>query len=81
MTAIELAQSQIGQDQALDQNLCDRHSLTGDKCSVAGSANVGAWVVLQQEFEVPEQQLRPGLAVHGILDYVIGVVRADKGVC
>ncbi|KAJ6550866.1 hypothetical protein DFH09DRAFT_1168483 [Mycena vulgaris] len=80
LTAIDLAQQQIAEKQDVDEALRARHSLNGPKLCVADGREVGSWVVLHQEVDIPGQPLLPGLALHGILDYLIGVVAASDAV-
>ncbi|KAJ7736885.1 hypothetical protein B0H16DRAFT_1572973 [Mycena metata] len=76
LTAVDLAQQQIGEKGAVDDALCQRHSLVGSKHRDASGRKIGSWVVLQQDVEVEDQLLLPGLALHGIFDYIVGIVSA-----
>ncbi|KAJ7699001.1 hypothetical protein B0H17DRAFT_317295 [Mycena rosella] len=79
LTAIDLAQSMISQNQELDRTLNDRFSIQGPKRRVADSGQaIAAWVVLQHEVEIPNQRLRPELSVHGILDYLLCVMPTSR---
>ncbi|KAJ7146093.1 hypothetical protein C8R44DRAFT_845349, partial [Mycena epipterygia] len=79
LTAIGLAQRLINQNEDVDHSLCERHSLHGPKCHVAGSdRKIGAWVVLHQKVDIPDQILRQGLSFHGTLDCILAVVAASK---
>ncbi|KAJ6571853.1 hypothetical protein B0H19DRAFT_1131569 [Mycena capillaripes] len=79
LTAVELAQAQISADEDIDRVLGDRHALNGRKYHVAGNSSKSqSWVVLLPETDVPDQTVRPGVAFHGTLDYLLGVVDADK---
>ncbi|KAJ7736882.1 hypothetical protein B0H16DRAFT_110892 [Mycena metata] len=78
LTAIDLAQSQMAHDGAVDDAVSTRHALSDPKQTDSNGHQVGSWVVVHQEVEVPSQPLLPGLALHGILDYLIGVVSAKQ---
>ncbi|KAJ6550870.1 hypothetical protein DFH09DRAFT_1366626 [Mycena vulgaris] len=60
LTAVNIAQQQIAEKQDVDEAL----------------RALGSWVVLHQEVDIPDQLLLPGVALHGILDYLVGVVSA-----
>ncbi|KAJ7449580.1 hypothetical protein FB451DRAFT_1287331 [Mycena latifolia] len=78
LTAVDLAQQQIAEKQDVDEALRARHLLTGPKCPDSDGREVGSWVVLHQKVDIPEQLLLPGIALHGILDYLLGVVSASN---
>ncbi|KAJ6551344.1 hypothetical protein B0H19DRAFT_1157291 [Mycena capillaripes] len=78
LTAIELAQKQIAEKPDIDEALRIRHSLTGPKARVSDGHEVGSWIVLHHEVEIPDQYLLPELAMHGVLDFVVAVVSARK---
>ncbi|KAJ7282100.1 hypothetical protein C8J57DRAFT_1219840 [Mycena rebaudengoi] len=78
LTAVELAQRCISEQAEVDERVCGRHHLTGPKWSSdVNGRPVGSRVVLHQEVDIPGQPLLPGVALHGILDYLLGVVPAD----
>ncbi|KAJ7695481.1 hypothetical protein B0H17DRAFT_1198700 [Mycena rosella] len=79
LTAVNLAQQEIGKKPAVDNALRERHVLKDAKCRVDGYPHkIGSWIVLHQEVEIPDQDVRRGLAVHGIIDYLIGVTPAKR---
>ncbi|KAJ7076540.1 hypothetical protein B0H15DRAFT_934263 [Mycena belliarum] len=80
LTAMELAQQQIAESPDVDDALFERHSL--GKCERNGldsdAREVRSWVVLLQELEITDQELLPGMFLHGIFDYLLAVVPAQK---
>ncbi|KAJ6611151.1 hypothetical protein B0H10DRAFT_2057735 [Mycena sp. CBHHK59/15] len=79
LTAINLAQQDIVLDDSVDTTLSQRHSLPDTKCLLDGFSNeIRSWVVLQQEVEIPDQDLKVGLTFHGVLDYILGVVSTTQ---
>ncbi|KAJ7118282.1 hypothetical protein C8R44DRAFT_878892 [Mycena epipterygia] len=80
LTAMELAQQQIAESPDIDDALCARHSLEEFESNSLDSdgREVRSWVVLHQELDIPDQELLPGMFLHGIFDYLLGVVPARK---
>ncbi|KAJ7736889.1 hypothetical protein B0H16DRAFT_1572994 [Mycena metata] len=73
ITAVDLAQQEIANQDAVDQALCARHSLPE-----RGEEEPGSWVVLYRDVDVDPQPLLPGLAMDGILDYLFVVVAEQR---
>ncbi|KAJ6542415.1 hypothetical protein B0H10DRAFT_1381540 [Mycena sp. CBHHK59/15] len=78
LTAINLVQQDIVLDESVDTTLSQRQSLPDTKRLSGFSNEIRSWVVLQQEAEIPDQDLKVGLALHGVIDYILGVVSAKQ---
>ncbi|KAJ6584685.1 hypothetical protein B0H19DRAFT_1249631 [Mycena capillaripes] len=85
LTAIRLAQREILNKDELDKLLAERHKRPGEiwqpsvstKLTDVGKA-VRSWVVFEPQIDISDQDLGSGRVVHGILDYIIGVVSAQQ---
>ncbi|KAJ7071895.1 hypothetical protein B0H15DRAFT_935119 [Mycena belliarum] len=73
LTAMELAQQQIAESSDVDDALCERHKLQRN-CLDSDAREVRSWVVLLQELDIKDQELLPGMFLHGIFDYLLAVV-------
>ncbi|KAJ7150303.1 hypothetical protein C8R46DRAFT_1124559 [Mycena filopes] len=84
IAAIRLAQDELARHEELDIALAQRHysefeSEPTHKCEAhPGSGSARNWVVLHQNLDVPAQNVLPQLELHGILDYLVGVVPANE---
>lgn len=70
----------------LDKQLVKRFQRLGEPWNAtesliltASGRSVRSWVVLQPEVRIADQQVAPGTAFHGVLDYVIGIAPAEEG--
>ncbi|KAF8180234.1 hypothetical protein K438DRAFT_1768472 [Mycena galopus ATCC 62051] len=71
---LSLWHRRIKDDRSTDAALCERHKLPPS----TNAAKLRSWVVVHQEVEIPDQQLLPTLAAHGVLDYMVGVASAQR---
>ncbi|KAF8153608.1 hypothetical protein K438DRAFT_1987574 [Mycena galopus ATCC 62051] len=75
LSAVTLAQKRIKDDRSIDAVLCERHKLPPS----TNAPKLRSWVVVHQEVEIPDQHLLPTLAAYGVLDYMVGVASAQRG--
>lgn len=74
LTAIRLSQRRIIQEDAVDKDLAERHSFSHRPVQPQGiGKKISTWILIQPEVTVPDQDLKPQFAVHGVLDYLIGM--------
>ncbi|KAJ6576681.1 hypothetical protein DFH09DRAFT_366019 [Mycena vulgaris] len=72
IAAIEIAQDEVASNDFVDKSLGQRHGFdVADKKKYPG---VQSWLLLHQEVKIPDQDLKVGLAFHGVLDYMVAVV-------
>ncbi|KAF8172401.1 hypothetical protein K438DRAFT_1772756 [Mycena galopus ATCC 62051] len=76
LTAIDLAQKEIEQQTSVDEDLRANHSLSALKSSFLYGPPVHSWVILHQEVSIPDQQMLPSLALHGMIDYLVEIISA-----
>ncbi|KAJ7219874.1 hypothetical protein B0H12DRAFT_313525 [Mycena haematopus] len=76
LTAVDLAQKQIEENSVVDQQLRATHSLSDRKLGRSNRPPVHSRAVLHQEVSIPDQEMLPSLAFHGIIDYLLAVISA-----
>ncbi|KAJ6576678.1 hypothetical protein DFH09DRAFT_1361569 [Mycena vulgaris] len=72
VAAIEMAQDEVASNDFVDKSLSKRHGFdVDDKKKYPG---VQSWILLYQEVNIPDQDLKVGLSCHGILNYMVAIV-------
>ncbi|KAJ6584102.1 hypothetical protein DFH09DRAFT_266625 [Mycena vulgaris] len=80
LAAIDIAQQELSSDPTLDNEVCERYEFQRPerpkRC--LPSDKLRSWILMNQEVTIPDQDLKAGLAFHGIPDYMVSVVNAAK---
>ncbi|KAJ7503306.1 hypothetical protein B0H11DRAFT_2357385 [Mycena galericulata] len=82
LSAVQIAQQLIIDDDVVDKDLAGRHSFKQRPVKLPGiGKEIRNWILLEHDVAVPDLDVKPNVVVHGILDYVVGVVATDAKVC
>ncbi|KAJ7471955.1 hypothetical protein FB451DRAFT_311656 [Mycena latifolia] len=71
IAVIAMAQREVASNDSLDQDLSQRHGFPDDQKKYHG---VQSRILLHQEVEIPDQDLKVGLAFHGFLAYMVAII-------